>query len=46
MVARRAAVSTGREPDVGDDDVAGVKAPGRDEEPDLARLERDRERRH
>ena len=35
----------GREPDVGDDDLAGVEAPGRDVEPDLARVEGDRERR-
>ena len=34
-----------QEPDVGDDDLAGVEAPGRDVEPDLARVERDGERR-
>ena len=30
----------GREPDVGDDDPAGMKAPGSDDESDLRRVER------
>ena len=34
----------GREPDVGDDDVAGVEAAGRDDEPDLRPVERHRQR--
>ena len=43
-MARRAAVCDGAETDVGDDDLAGVEASRARREPDLARLERDRER--